>query len=212
MLVASSRETLPNFSSSLLQGVGTSSPDTSINHRLPIPSTMTHLRTLLPFIKRPLIVVPPMAFVTKSRLTIATAQAGPPLLGTNPRCTRFPRMWYPSPSPQVTSGYDVPSFENDLSLVLSALRSLEIPHVKSGFLPFGVGFQIFATPIEVLDTVFPGDGVTPHPSAAWLFVGDFATWIHRIRAKSPETVIFAQISSVEVFPTRQLMAGRAWRC
>jgi hypothetical protein len=37
---------------------------------------MAAYKRLLPWVKRPLIVVPPMAFVTRSELTIATAKAG----------------------------------------------------------------------------------------------------------------------------------------
>jgi hypothetical protein len=72
--------------------------------------------------------------------------------------------------------------------------------VKDGFLPFGVGFLMHTTPIEILNTVFPGDGVTPHPSAIWLFVGAFEKWIPIVRQKSPETVIFVQVGSVDVTP------------
>ena len=97
-------------------------------------------------------------------------------------------------------GYDIQAFTNDLSLVLTALHSLDIPNVQDGFLPFGVGFLMFTTPIEILDTVFPGDGVTPHPSAIWLFVGAFEKWIPVVRQKSPETIIFVQVGSVEVIP------------
>ena len=54
--------------------------------------------------------------------------------------------------------------------------------------------------MDVLERVFPCDGVTPHPAAIWLFAGDFAKWIPRIREKSPQTVIFVQVGSVEVTP------------
>jgi hypothetical protein len=63
---------------------------------------MARLTELLPFIKRPLITVPPMAFVTRSDLTIAAAQAGSSLHPANNRGTSVPRRWYPPPqiSPQ----------------------------------------------------------------------------------------------------------------
>jgi hypothetical protein len=100
-------------------------------------------------------------------------------------------------SPNLTPGYDVAAFTHDLPLVISALGALDIPNVPEGLSPFGVGFLMF-TPIEVLDRVFPCDGLTPHPAAIWLFVGPFEDWIHRIRELSPHTIIFAQISSVQV--------------
>ena len=50
--------------------------------------------------------------------------------------------------------------------------------------------------------MFPCDGVTPHPGAIWLFAGkeegEIEKWIQVVREKSPETVIFVQVGSVEV--------------
>jgi hypothetical protein len=43
------------------------------------------------------------------------------------------------------------------------------------------------------------DGVTPHPAAIWLFAGKFEDWIPLIREKSPDTVIFVQVGSVQVY-------------
>ena len=98
----------------------------------------------------------------------------------------------------LTEGYDPDTFTNDLSLVLTALHNLDIPHLPSGLSPFGVGFILWTTPIEVLQRVFPSDGVTPHPAAIWLFAGDFEQWIPAIRELSPDTTIFVQVGSVQV--------------
>lgn len=66
--------------------------------------------------------------------------------------------------------------------------------------PFGVGFILWTTPIEILDQVFPGDGVTPHPAAVWLFAGKFEDWIPLIREKSPATLIYVQVGDLKVQP------------
>ena len=86
----------------------------------------------------------------------------------------------------------------DLSLVLSALRTLDLPDLPNGLSPFGVGFILWTTPIEILDSVFPGDGVTPHPAAIWLFAGEFENWIPRVREKSPETLIYVPVGGLKV--------------
>jgi len=85
--------------------------------------------------------------------------------------------------------------------VLSALHTLEpdIPNLPDGLSPFGVGFIVWKTPIDILDRVFPGDGATPHPAAIWLFAGNFEEWIPVIRKKSPDTVIFVQVGGPQVF-------------
>jgi nitronate monooxygenase len=72
--------------------------------------------------------------------------------------------------------------------------------LPTGLSPFGVGFILWTTPIEILDTVFPGDGVTPHPAAIWLFAGQFEDWIPLIREKSPETLIYVQVGELRVQP------------
>jgi hypothetical protein len=84
--------------------------------------------------------------------------------------------------------------------VLSALHSLErqLPNLPTGLSPFGVGFIVWTTPIEILETVFPGDGTTPHPACIWLFAGKFEEWIPIVRRKSPDTKIFVQVGTVEV--------------
>ena len=100
---------------------------------------------------------------------------------------------------KLTLGYDTKVFTQDLSLVLSALRTLQPPGLPEGLSPFGVGLMPWAIPISVLDHIFPMDGVTPHPAAFWLFAGkNFKDWTTRIREKSPKTVIFIQVGSVEV--------------
>ena len=48
--------------------------------------------------------------------------------------------------------------------------------------------------------MFPGDGVTPHPAAIWLFAGKFEDWIPLIRKKSPETLIYVQVGDLKVQP------------
>lgn len=101
-------------------------------------------------------------------------------------------------------GYDTSTFTTDLSLVLSALHNLKNLHLPEGISPFGVGFIVWTTPIEILETVFPCDGVTPHPGAIWLFAGkegEIEKWIEIVREKSPETIIFVQVGSVEVSNT-----------
>jgi len=84
--------------------------------------------------------------------------------------------------------------------VLSALHSLDLdlPNLPSGLSPFGVGFIVWRTPIDILDRVFTGDGVTPHPAAIWLFAGNFEEWIPVVRKKSPDTVIFVQVGGPQV--------------
>jgi len=77
---------------------------------------------------------------------------------------------------------------------------MDPPDLPSGLSPFGVGFIVWTTPIEILKRVFPQDGVTPHPAAIWLFAGQFEDWIPIARERSPETVIFVQVGSLQVIP------------
>ena len=95
-------------------------------------------------------------------------------------------------------GYESDTFTSDLSLVLTALHDLDPPRLPVGLSPVGVAFILWATPITVLAHVFPGDGVTPHPAAIWLFAGQFEDWIPIIKRQSPETIIFVQVGTVEV--------------
>ena len=81
------------------------------------------------------------------------------------------------------------------------MKIWSIPNLPAGVAPFGVGFILWITPIEILDFVFPNDGITPHPAAVWLFAGDIQQWILRIREKSPQTIIFVQVGSVHVIST-----------
>jgi nitronate monooxygenase len=77
---------------------------------------------------------------------------------------------------------------------------LDLPDLPSQVSPFGVGFIVWTTPIEILDQVFPRDEVTPHPAAAWLFAGQFEDWIPVIRERSPETLIYVQVGELNVQP------------
>ena len=95
-------------------------------------------------------------------------------------------------------GYEPETFTNDLSLVLSALHSLDPAGLKDGLSPFGVGFIVWTTPIEILDTVFPQNGVIPHPAAIWLFAGAFEEWIPIVHERSPDTIILVQVGSISV--------------
>lgn len=156
---------------------------------------------IVPWVKRRLVVVPPMAFTSRSELTIAVAQAGDNLthLTANNQALWDSLLAVDSAEAVLSSlGYDTETFTKDLSLVLSALHSLDVPYLPEGLSPFGVGFILWTTPIEILNRVFPGDGVTPHPAAIWLFAGKFEEWIPRIRDLSPDTVIFVQVGSVQV--------------
>jgi hypothetical protein len=92
--------------------------------------------------------------------------------------------------------------------VLSALQTLDLPDLPSGLSPFGVGFILWTTPIEILDHVFPKDGITPQPAAIWLFAGHFEDWIPRIREKSPKTVLLVQVGSLNVMSSHPMLTKR----
>jgi hypothetical protein len=97
------------------------------------------------------------------------------------------------------SGYDTTTFKSDYAVVLSALQQGKPPHIPPHLAPFGIGFQVWTTPIEILDFVFPENPSIPYPAAIWLFAGEFADWTPRIREKAPDTRIFIQVGSVNVF-------------
>jgi hypothetical protein len=127
------------------------------------------------------------------------------------RSPRLSRLWYKFSLAITDLGYDVAAFTTDLSLVLSALHTSNTPHLPEGLSPFGVGFIVWTTSFEILETVFPCDGVTPHPAAIWLFAGkegEIKKWIKEVKNKSPETIIFVQVGCIEVsIPCPYLHSG-----
>jgi hypothetical protein len=115
---------------------------------------------------------------------------------------------------RLISGYDPTAFKSDFAVVLSALQHLKPPSIPPHLAPFGVGFQVWTTPIEILDLVFPATPTIPHPAAIWLFAGKFADWIPRIREKAPDTRIFVQVGSVNVLSLMikvNVIRKRNWR-
>jgi len=97
------------------------------------------------------------------------------------------------------SGYDTTAFKSDYADVLFALQQVRPSPIPPRLAPFGIGFQVWTTPIEILDFVFPANPSIPHPAAIWLFAGEFADWTPHIREKAPDTRIFVQVGSVNVF-------------
>ncbi|KIW04379.1 uncharacterized protein PV09_04663 [Verruconis gallopava] len=121
-----------------------------------------------PWVKKPLVVCPPMGGFAFHKLACTVSRAGG--LGF------------------IGSTNNMPQLEKELAL---AKEHLNLSTAK-GTLPIGVGFLVFIADLEAAAKIVEDY----RPAAVWLFAakstGDYKTWTERMRKASPESKVWIQ--------------------